>query len=171
VDEESSEVMHEDESMEEEELETENPTWDIVEELTWEVSEIDSWEVEELTWFVEELTWTIVENTGTEEETVIEEIKYNEEPIIWERTYNNVTVRVEALSWIFPEWTELKIEPIKSWNLSSLKDKLVEEKEEIKDDTTIVAFDITIRYEWEEVQPKDWEKVKETSDYSRNEEL
>jgi hypothetical protein len=32
---------------------------------------------------VEELTWEIVESTGTGEETIIEEIKYNEEPIIW----------------------------------------------------------------------------------------
>ena len=170
---------YEDESIEEEELETENSAWDIVEEWTWEVSEIGSWEVEELTeetvewitWDVEELTWEIVESIGTWEDAVIEEIKYNEDPIIWEKTYNDVTVKVEALSWIFPEWTELKIEPIKWWNLSSLKDKLVEEKEEIKEDTTIVAFDITFKYEWEEVQPKDWEKVKVTFDYSRNEDL
>jgi hypothetical protein len=31
---------------------------------------------------VEEITGIVDENTGTEEETVIEEIKYNEEPII-----------------------------------------------------------------------------------------
>ena len=179
VEEEDSEVVYEDESTEEE-LETENPTWDIVEEWTWEVSEIGSWEIEEITeetvewvtWdIVEELTLEIVESTGTGEESVIEEIKYNEDPIIWEKTYNDVIVRVEALSWIFPEWTELTIKPIKWWNLSSLKDKLVEEKEEIKEDTTIVAFDITFKYEWEEVQPKDWEKVKVTFDYSHNEDL
>ena len=176
--EEDSEVVYEDESIEE--FEPENSTWNIVEEWTWEVSEIWSWEIEELTeetveWatgdIIKELTWEIIESTGTGEETVIEEIKYNEEPIIWEKTYNDVIVRVEALSWIFPEWTELTIKPIKWWNLSSLKNKLVEEKEEIKEDTTIVAFDITFRYEWEEVQPKDWEKVKVTFDYSHNEDL
>jgi len=177
VEEENSEVVYEDESIEE--FEPENSTWNIVEEWTWEVSEIGSWEVEELTeetvewitWDVEKLTWEIVESIGTWEETVIEEIKYNEDPIIWEKTYNDVTVKVEALSWIFPEWTELKIEPIKWWDLSSFKDKLVEEKEEIKEDTTVVAFDITFKYEGEEIQPKDWEKVKVTFDYSRNEDL
>ena len=177
VEEENSEVVYEDESIEE--FEPENSTWNIVEEWTWEVSEIGSWEVEELTeetvewitWDVEKLTWEIVESIGTWEETVIEEIKYNEDPIIWEKTYNDVTVKVEALSWIFPEWTELKIEPIKWWDLSSLKDKLVEEKEEIKEDTTVVAFDITFKYEGEEIQPKDWEKVKVTFDYSMNKDL
>ena len=180
--EEYSEDVYEDESMEEENevwKTVGSTTWDIVEEWTWEVSEIGSWEVEELTeetvewitWDVEELTWEIVESTGTGKETIIEEIKYNEEPIIWEKTYNDVTVRVEALSWIFPEWTELKIEPVKWWDLLSLKDKLVEEKEEIKKDTTVVAFDITFKYEGEEVQPKDWEKVKVTFDYSRNKDL
>ena len=80
-------------------------TWDI-KGLTWKISEIGSWELENLmeetveltTWGVEELTWEIVESTGTGKETIIEEIKYNEEPIIWEKTYNDVTVRVEALS-------------------------------------------------------------------------
>ena len=190
VDEKDSEDAYEGESIgeENEAWETvESTTWDIVEEWIWEVSEIGSWEVEELTeetvesatldivesvtWDVEEITGMVDENTGTEEETVIEEIKYNEEPIIWEKSYNDVTVKVEALTWIFPEWTELKIEPIEWWDLSSLKDKLVEEKEEIKEGTTIVAFDITFKYEWEEVQPKDWEKVKVTFDYSRNEDL
>ena len=184
--EEAESVENEDENMEEEKLETENSAWNIIEEWTWEVSEIGSWEVEELTeetvewitwdvewvtWDVEELTWEVVESTEIWEEIVIEDMTYNEQPIIWEKSYNDVTVKVEALSWIFPEWTELNIEPIKWWNLSSLKDKLVEEKEEIKEDTTIVAFDITFRYEWEEVQPKNWEKVKVTFDYSKNEDL
>ncbi len=169
-------------------------TWNIVEEWTWEVSEIGSWEeqeltgeivewgtwtiVEELTWFADELTWFSVELTwemvgsfGTGEETDVEEINYNKEPILWEKTYDNVIVRVEALTWIFPEWTELTITPIKWWNLSNLKDKLVEEQEEIKEDTTVVAFDITFMYSWEEVQPKEWEKVKVTFDYSKNEDL
>ena len=195
VDEEDSEDAYEDESIEEEELETENltldivesTTWGIVEEWTWEVSEIGSWEVEELTeetvewvtwdiaeeltWDVEELTGTVDENTETGEDIVFEDITYNEAPIIWEKTYNDVTVRVEALTWIFPEWTDLTIEPIKWWDLSVLKDKLVDEQEEVKEDTTVVAFDITFRYEWEEVQPKEWEKVKVTFDYSKNENL
>ena len=169
-------------------------TWDAVEEWTWEVSEIGSWEieeltgdtvvwdtwaiVEELTWFIDELTWFSVEltwemtgSTVTGEETEVEEIKYNEKPILWEKAYNDVTVKVEALTWIFPEWTELIITPIKWWNLSNLKDKLVEEQEEVKEDTTVVAFDITFIYSWEEVQPKEWEKVKVTFDYSKNEDL
>jgi hypothetical protein len=40
----------------------------------------------------------------------------------------------------------LKIEPIRWWNLSNLKDKLVEEQAEVKEDTTVVAFDITFIY-------------------------
>ena len=172
----------------------ENSTWNVVEEWSWEVSEIGSWEIEdltgesvvwdtwtivenltwltgELTWFAWELTWEISKGTWTGEESVIEEINYNKEPILWEKTYNDVTVRVEALTWIFPEWTELRITPIKWWNLSNLKEKLVEEQEEIKEDTTVVAFDITFIYSWEEVQPKEWEKVKVTFDYSNNEEF
>ena len=169
-------------------------TWNIVDAWTWEVSEIVSWEeqeltgeivewvtwtiveeltwlAEELTWFVWELTWEISEGTWTWEEIVVEEINFNKAPILWEKTYNDVTVKVEALTWIFPEWTELRITPIKWWYLSNLKDKLIEEQEEVKEDTTVVAFDITFIYSWEEVQPKDWEKVRVTFDYSNNEDL
>ena len=157
-------------------------TWSVVEEWTWDTIEVGNWETGWLTWetinsetwsLVEENTWAVSESTwwSTSEEWTWEVIKYNETPITWERTYDDVTVRVEALSWIFPEWTELVIEAIKWWNLSDLKDQLVEEKEEIKNDTTIVAFDITFIYSWEEVQPKDWEKVKVTFDYSNNDDL
>ena len=184
--EETAEETAEEEDGEEWE-EIENSTWDNVEDWTWEISEIGSWEIEGLTgktvewetwdivevitWTTEELTWAVEESIWTWEETIVEEIKYNEEPIIWEETYDNVTVKVEALSWTFPEWTELVIDPIRYWNLVSLKRELVEERNEIWDDTTLVAFDITFRYEWEEVQPKEWEKVKVTFDYSKNEEL
>ena len=170
-------------------LETEEATantWDVIEEWSWHTEEIFSWEenkftwevleltgdfVEEFTWNMEGLTWEMNESTWTWEVEEIEYRKYNSESIIWEKTYNDVTVKVEALSWIFPEWTELVIEPIKWWNLSNLKDQLIEEKEEIKKDTTVVAFDITFIYSWEEVQPRDWEKVKVTFDYSNNEDL
>ena len=137
--------------------EIENSTWDNVEDWTWEISEIGSWEIEGLTgktvewetwdivevitWTTEELTWDVGESSGTWEETIVEEIKYNEEPIIWEETYDNVTVKVEALSWTFPEWTELVIEPIRYWNLVSLKRELVEERNEIWDDmNNIILF-------------------------------
>ena len=154
-------------------------TWDIVELGTGEIEDA-TWENEVIfTWFdVEDITWTSfdvlswVSKVPSWSWDISEEIiEYNSESIIWERTYDNVTVRVEALSWIFPEWTELVIEPIKWWNLSNLKDQLVEEKKEIKKDTTVVAFDITFIYSWEEVQPKDWEKVKVTFDYSNNKDL
>ena len=180
--------IEEDEETTEESEDVEEWTWDIIEEWTWEneeigtgeILEIMTWEdvelitwtlIEEGTWTEEELTWSTLGGwTGTWEESV-ENIKYNEEPIIWEKTYDNVTVKVEALSWTFPEWTEVTIEPIKWWSLRSLKNQLVEEEEEIKKDTTVVAFDITFIYSWEEVQPKEWEKVKVTFDYSNNEDL
>ncbi len=192
------ENIEEEEEWTEETEDDEITTWDVAEEWTWDTEEIETkeltWENEELTgevveaeiwtwtiavewtwyaegttWDTEELTWWVVEDEiGT---WAIEEIVYNKESIIWERTYNDVTVKVEALSWIFPEWTELKIEPIKWWNLSNLKDKLVEEQAEVNEDTTVVAFDITFIYSWEEVQPKEWEKVKVTFDYSNNEDL
>jgi hypothetical protein len=152
-------------------------TWGVVSEwslgdleMTWKIAEIITWIAQEQwLWFSEEITWwVVVHETWTWEN---EKIEYNKESIIWEKTYNDVTVKVEALSWIFPEWTELIIKPIKWWNLYNLKDQLVERKDEIKEDTTVVAFDITFIYSWEEVQPKNWEKVKVTFDYSNNDDL
>ena len=100
-----------------------------------------------------------------------DDVIYNSEEIVWEEEYNGVTVKVVAPVGSFPEGTELDIEPVRLWNLRSLKNQLVEEQEEIKEDTTIVAFDIVFMYEWEERQPKEWKTVNVTFDYNNNEKL
>jgi hypothetical protein len=96
---------------------------------------------------------------------------YNDEEIVWEVTNNGVTVKVSAPVWSFYYWTELKIEPIRWWNVWSIKDQLVEEKEEITKDSTVVAFDIAFIYKWEEVQPLSWNTVSVTFNYENNEDL
>jgi hypothetical protein len=132
-------------------------TWDNVEEST-------------LTWLsleeINQLTWEIFDgNEWSKENTEL-----NSESITWTQTYDNVTVNVVAPEWSFYSWTKLKIEPIKWFPLRSLKNQLVENQEQITEDSTVVAFDISFIYSWEEVQPPSW-TVQVSFNYETNDEF
>ena len=125
------------------------------------------WENEELAWEVEKTELDIAREI------------LNQELIEDSKTYNNVTVNVKAFSWTFPEWTKLNITSIKKQSeLNEIKQQIVDSdaSNNIDEDTEIVAFDISFIYalsdgEEIEVQPKDWESVQVTFDYSRNKDL
>ena len=117
------------------------PSEDVVEEVT--VEEAVSSEVE--------LTWL------------------NEKEISWSKYYNGVVVNVLAPVKSFPEGTTLSITPIKKKNdLKEIKEQLVE-SQEVTEESTVVAFDISFLYSWEEVQPVTGQTVQVTFNYENHE--
>ena len=118
------------------------PSEDVVEEVT--VEEAVSSEVE--------LTWL------------------NEKEISWSKYYNGVVVNVLAPVKSFPEGTTLSITPIKKKNeLKEIKEQLVDSQEQITEESTVVAFDISFLYSWEEVQPVTGQTVQVTFNYENHE--
>ena len=90
----------------------------------------------------------------------------NKEEITWKVYYNNITTEVIAPIWSFQEGTILSIVPIKTKKkLKEIKDQLVEQQEEITEESDMVAFDISFLYSWEEVQPIIWKTVQVTFNY------
>ena len=109
------------------------------------------------------------------EETISSEVELtwlNEKEISWKKYYNGVTVNVLAPAKSFPEGTTLSITPIKKKNeLKEIKEQLVESQEEVTEDSTVVAFDISFLYSWEEVQPVTGQTVQVTFNYENHEKL
>ena len=151
----------------------ENLTWNA-EELTWDAEEL-TWDAEELSWDIEDLDWNI-ENLDISDEFNEIRDNLNEEIIYWQDMYNDVIVSVEAPIWSFPEWTELRITPIRAINQQQeIKDQLVENTE-VSESSEIVSFDISFIYKllgWEEVelQPLEWKTVKVVFNYVDNDAL
>ncbi len=114
----------------------------------------------------------VVEET-TVEEAVSSEVEsewLNEEEISWSKYYNGVVVNVLAPVKSFPEGTTLSITPIKKKNeLNEIKEQLVDSQEQITEESTVVAFDISFLYSWEEVQPVSWQTVQVTFNYENHE--
>ena len=106
-------------------------------------------------------------------EEVVEEsevVELNKEEISWRKYYNGVTAIVLAPINTFPEGTTLSIVPIKAKkDLNEIKEQLVEQQDEVTEESNVVAFDISFLYSWEEVQPLSWQTVQVTFNYGNHE--
>jgi len=158
-------------------------TWEVIEEITWTIAEVNTWTLgADNTWFVfESFTWWMSLNsswlvvnfsTGNEDVILVDENNFNKEPIKWEAESDNVIVRVVAPVWSFPEWTQLVIKSISDDDtISQKEDQLVEQIEEIKNNTLRVSFDIAFYASWDiehEIQPVEWKTVSVVFDYKEN---
>ncbi len=164
VDEEAEEVDEEVEDADEEVEETKEDTEGKTAAID-ELKNIVEWEIKS----EEELTWNNLELSNAWE-------ILNEEVIEKSEKYNDVSVNVKALEWSFPEWTYVEIEAVRWEYLDEVKQQLSDESDKVTEDSEMVAFDIKFLYkltDWtiEELQPKKWELVQVTFDYSDNEEL
>jgi len=122
-----------------------------------------------------EILWAEESNEVVNEE-VIEEpevvVELNKEEISWRKYYNGVTAIVLAPVNTFPEGTTLSIVPIKTKkDLKEIKEQLVEQQDEVTEESNVVAFDISFLYSWEEVQPVSWQTVQVTFNYGNHEKL
>ena len=122
-----------------------------------------------------EILWAQESNEVVNEE-VIEEpevvVELNKEEISWRKYYNGVTAIVLAPVNTFPEGTTLSIVPIKTKkDLNEIKEQLVEQQDEVTEESNVVAFDISFLYSWEEVQPVSGQTVQVTFNYGNHEKL
>ena len=121
-----------------------------------------------------EILWAekdVVEESENVEE-IPEVVELNKEEISGKKYSNWVTVSVLAPINTFPEGTTLSIVPIKTKkDLKEIKEQLVEQQDEVTEESNVVAFDISFLYSWEEVQPVSWQTVQVTFNYGNHEKL
>ena len=113
---------------------------------------------------VEELTWAALELYIAWQTLDDKEIKDS-------KTYDKVTVNVNAPANTFPQWTQLKITPVKWSELEDVKQQIVWENANVEEDS-LVAFNIQFLFKLSdgteiELQPR-YNTVEVTFDYSRN---
>ena len=122
-----------------------------------------------------EILWAQESNEVVNEEVVEEHevvVELNKEEISWRKYYNGVTAIVLAPINTFPEGTTLSIVPIKAKkDLNEIKEQLVEQQDEVTEESNVVAFDISFLYSWEEVQPVSGQTVQVTFNYGNHEKL
>ena len=156
--------------------------------------EKEKWDYAILAWVEWEYIWSSEQNTqikeyliehaneivnGSEEVVEPEEsvksveqevIELNKEEIKGFKYYNGVTVNVSAPVESFPEGTTLSITPIKkAAELKEIKEQLVEQQDEVTEESNLVAFDISFIYNNEEVQPVENKSVEVTFNYWNHE--
>ena len=164
-----------------------------VEAQSWTTVEANSWDITKLSWnnenLKEEQTEGKTENwSGGESKTwLFESIKdflwlwetkeeeknvfdYETQVITWEAEYDDVKVEVYADTWLFYSWTELVIKAVTGDEYEWVKEVLSWQLENIIEEQTLVAFDISFIYSWEEVQPLTW-TVQVSFNYENNEDL
>jgi len=161
-------------------------SWTIVDDVGWDIIELSWWnknieekyddKTENLTWidsnswFTETLKnflWLWESKEEGKKEVTYE---YESQVITWEAEYEWVKVEVYADTWLFYSWTELVIQAV-TWDMYEwVKEVLSWQLENISEEQTIVAFDISFIYSWEEVQPISW-TVQVTFNYEDNENL
>ena len=122
---------------------------------------------EENSWFIQSLSEIVKDlfQTDEEEKSVFES---NEIHWIWE--YRWVTVDVYAATWLFESWTQLLITPVVEENLDVIQETLLSWNVNLTEESTVVAFDISFIFSWEEVQPTSW-TVQVSFNYEQNEEI
>ena len=167
-----------------------------VEAQSWTTVEANSWDITKLSWDNENLkeeqveekignwswedskTWLFesIKNffwiwESKEEEKEQKNYDYETKVITWEAEYDDVKVEVYADTWLFYSWTELIIKAV-TWDMYEwVKEVLSWQLEKIaEEEQTVVAFDISFIYSWEEVQPLTW-TVQVTFNYEDNEDL
>ena len=88
-----------------------------------------------------------------------------------------MVVKVKALSWTFPKWTEPEITLVKWEEKENVQQQIIDDPDtDVTADAEMITFDIKFIYtlsngSWVEVQPISWESVQVTFDYSKNKEL
>ncbi|MBQ9554258.1 hypothetical protein IJU97_04890 [bacterium] len=103
---------------------------------------------------------------------IYNDVQLNSEIITGSATYSGVVVKVSAPVESFPEGTVLKIKNVKQdKSIKTKEDVLLEQVEEIGEDTTKVSFDISFIYNGFEVQPVEGKNVSVVFDYENNEEF
>ena len=119
-----------------------------------------------LTWEVEETEIDIAWKT-LNKDSIIESKNFRS---LW------IKVKVEALSWTFPEWTYAEISSVYWEEYENAKQKIIDDPENnVTEEDEMFTFDIKFLYKlssWDviEVQPKE-NKVQVTFDYDKNDEL
>ncbi len=167
-----------------------------VEVQSWTTVEVNSWNITKLSWDNENLkeeqveekignwsweeskTWLFetIKNflwlwETKEEDKEQKNYEYETQVITWEAEYDDVKVEVYADTWLFYSWTELVIQAVTGDMYEWVKEVLSWQLENLaEEEQTVVAFDISFIYSWEEVQPLTW-TVQVSFNYENNEDL
>ena len=129
-----------------------------------------SWE-ESKPWFLESIKNFLWLWESKEEGKEQKDYEYETKVITWEAEYDDVKVEVYADTWLFYSWTELVIQAVTGDMYEWVKEVLSWQLENIsEEEQTVVAFDISFIYSWEEVQPLTW-TVQVMFNYENNENL
>ena len=162
-------------------------SWTIVDDMSCDIIELSWWnenieekydeKTENLTW-IDSNSWIMetIKNflwlwESKEEEKEQKNYEYESQVITWEAEYDDVKVEVYADTWLFYSWTELLIQAVTGDMYEWVKEVLSWQLESIsEEEQTVVAFDISFIYSWEEVQPLTW-RVQVKFNYENNEDF
>ena len=112
----------------------------------------------------------------------VEKIQMNTKPIVWQTTYNWVTLNVSAPVDSFPEWTVLKIKTLQdddsmtTFDITLKEVQLLAQVDSVEYDAPMASFDISFYAADDtlflnELQPAEWKSISVTFNYTNNDEF